>query len=226
MSLVEMLVATVISLTTSTAMIMLMANTLGNSNRTIGMTSLTQKMRTAMHIVSRDLRRANYLSLLDARSCFANEDCLVDLGFENTIGAITIGDDADGDGYGECLSFWLDRNQSSSFEATEMGAYRLNIADGVGSIEMLRSYTGMGADNCPTGTWVAITDPDVIDVQRFEVDSSGSYTETVSTGGSTLTMQKIRLLMNASLRNGGSINYPITREIEDQISVRNNFISI
>jgi hypothetical protein len=226
MSVVELLVATVISLVTSSAMIMLMANTLGSSSRTIAMTGLTQKMRASMQIISRDLRRANYLSPVDARTCFANVDCLVDLGFDSNIGNIVIGDDSDGDGYGECLSFWLDRNQSSSFEATEMGAYRLNVNAGIGSIEMLRSFTGMEANNCPSGTWVPITDPKIIDVQRFEVDNSGTYTEIISAAGSTQTVQKIRLMMGASLRNNGAVNFAISREIEDQINIRNNFITL
>ena len=226
MSLTELLVATVISLVSSSAMIMLMSNTFGSTSRTIAMTGLTQKMRASMQIISRDLRRANYLSPLDARTCFANVDCLADLGFDGNIGTIVIGDDSDGDGYGECLSFWLDRDQSSSFEATEMGAYRLNVSGGIGSIEMLRSFTGMGADNCPTGTWVAITNPDVVDVQTFEVDNSESYTEVISSVGSTQTVQKIRLLMAASLRNSGASNFTISREIEDQINIRNNFTAL
>lgn len=226
MSLMELLISMVISLVSSTAMIMLMSNTLGTGSKTIAMTGLTQKMRATMQIVTRDLRRANYLGPLEARSCFSNVNCLVDLGFDGAIGNVAVGDDSDGDGYGECLSFWLDRNQSGSLEATEIGAYRLNVNGGVGSIEMLRSYTGMESDNCPSGTWVSITDPKVVDVQKFEVDNTKSYTEVISSSGSTQTVQKIRLLIAADLRNTGSANFTVSREIEDQINIRNNFTAL
>lgn len=217
-TLIELLIAMVISVVASSAMVMLMANTLGSGTRTIAMTHLTQDMRTAMQIISRDLRRANYISPLDARTCYANVDCLVDLGYQNNVGLIAISDDSD------CLSYWLDRDLSSSFESTDIGAFRLTVTGGIGSIQMLTSYTSMGSNNCPTGTWAEITDPEIIDVQSFEVDDANTYVESISSSGSTQTVQKIRLLISAELINSG--NYTISREIGDEIRIRNNFTTL
>lgn len=225
-TLIELMIAMLISLIVSTAMVILMANTLGTGTRTIGMTRLTEELRTVMQIVSRDLRRANYLRPIDMRKCFGNVNCITDLGFGSYIGAIQVGADSDGDGFGECLSFWLDRDEDGSFSATEMGAFRLNVAGGVGRMEVLTSFTSMGVDNCPAGTWVAITDPDIIDVRSFVVDDTDTYTETISGAGSTQTVQKIRLSMTADLTNDGSGSFTISREIGDQVRIRNNYTSL
>jgi prepilin-type N-terminal cleavage/methylation domain-containing protein len=73
MTLIELMVAMVISLIASTAMILLMANTVGSSTQTIQMTRLTQEMRTAMQLITRDLRRANYHS--NSANCFSDLNC-------------------------------------------------------------------------------------------------------------------------------------------------------
>ncbi len=78
MTLIELLVAGVISLIAATGMIIVMANTLGTGSKTIQMAKVTQEMRTAMQIMSRELRRANYHSTFMA--CYGNVDCLSTLG--------------------------------------------------------------------------------------------------------------------------------------------------
>lgn len=225
-TLIELMVAMVISLVVSGAMVMLMANTLGTGTRTIGMTHLTQEMRTAMQIMSRDLRRANYMRPIDMRKCFGNVNCIADLGFTGKVGAVAIGADSDGDGFGECLSFWLDRNQDGAFTTNDIGAFRLFVASGVGRMQVLTNHTGMDPNNCPTGTWVSITDPDIIDVQSFIVDDTGTYTEVINGTGSTQTVQNVRLAMTAELTNDGSGTFTISREIGDNIRVRNNFTTL
>ncbi len=172
------------------------------------MTRLTQEMRTAMQIMSRDLRRANYLSPEVARTCYANPDCLAGSGFDGKMGAIVVGAGSDS------LSFWLDR-QGDGLDPCDQGAFRLNESSGIGTIQMLI---------CDVG-WVDITDPDIIDVQSFVVDNSDTYTETISAAGSTQTVQKIRLLIGADLRNN-TANYTISRVIGDQIRIRNNFTTL
>jgi len=228
MTLIELMIAMVISLIVSGAMVVLMANTLGTGTRTINMTHLTQELRTALQIMSRDLRRANYIEPLQARTCIQNVDCLADLGISDKIGAIEVGDDTDGDGFGECLSFWLDRTPNDTVDGIVRTGFRLAVSSGVGRIEMLNddTSTSVDGDNCPNGTWVAITDPDVVDVNSFVVDDTASYNLTITTGGSTQTTQKIRLELGAQLITAGSIGYPITRTVGDEIRVRNDFTTL
>lgn len=228
MTLIEMMVAMVVSLIVSGAMVAIMANTLGTGTRTINSTHLTQELRTALQIMSRDLRRANYLEPLQARTCIQNVDCLVDLGISDKLGAIDVGDDTDGDGFGECMSFWLDRTSGDGLTGIRRTGFRLAVSGGIGRIEMLNDDTSTSVDgnNCPTGTWVAITDPDVVDVNSFVVDNSATYNLTVTSGGSTQSTQKIRLELDAQLITAGSIGYPITRVVGDEIRVRNDYTTL
>jgi prepilin-type N-terminal cleavage/methylation domain-containing protein len=209
MTLIELMVAMVISLIASMAMVMLMANTLGTGTRTIGMTRLTQELRTAMQIISRDLRRANYLNPAAARACYANPACLADAGFGGKMGAVVVGSGSDS------LSFWVDR-QGDGFDACDQGAFRLNESSGIGTIQML---------TCG-GDWVEITDPDIIDVQSFVVDNSDTYTDDdINDSGAFQTVQKIRLSISADLRNATGPGFTISRVIGDQIRIRNNYIT-
>lgn len=224
MTLIELMVAMVVSLIVTGAMVAVMANTLGTGTRTINMTHLTQQLRTAMQIMSRDLRRANYLVPAQAISCIQNVNCLTDLGISNKVGIVEIGDDTDGDGFGECFSFWLDRDSNGSVERT---GFRLAVTSGVGRIEILTddTSTSLDANNCPNGTWVAITDPDTIDVNSFDVDDSDVYNLAINTGGATLNVQKIRLELDAELVSTGNVGYAIRRVIGDEIRVRNDYTS-
>ena len=219
MTLIELMIAMAVSLIVSGAMVAVMANTLGTGSRTIGMTRLDQEMRTAMQIMSRDLRRANYIGPLAARTCFSNVDCLADLGIADKIGTVQVGDSDD------CMSFWLDRDVSGALEDDERGGFRLTVANGIGTIEMLTDSNGMDASNCPTGTWVAITSPDIVDIESLVVNNADTYNIAIG-GGSTYTVQKLNLLLNARLINSGSAGNTISRAIGDEIRVRNDFTSL
>ena len=59
MTLMEMLVAGMISLIALSAMVIVMANTLGTGSQTIQMARVSNEMRAAMQIMTRELRRAN-----------------------------------------------------------------------------------------------------------------------------------------------------------------------
>ena len=77
-TLMELMIAAAISIIASAAMLALMANTLGSGTKTIKMTRLTQEMRSAMQIMTRELRRANYHGTYAA--CFGDENCITTLG--------------------------------------------------------------------------------------------------------------------------------------------------
>ena len=79
-SLMEVLVAMSISLVVTAAMIGLMANSLATTTRIIQMTKLSDSMRVALQMMSRDVRRSSYNA--NSMFCYANEDC-------GTDGAIT-----------------------------------------------------------------------------------------------------------------------------------------
>ena len=73
LTLIEAIIALALSALVTSAMVVLMANSLGTATDVIQMTQLTDELRTAMHMVTRDVRRANYSA--HAAYCFANSDC-------------------------------------------------------------------------------------------------------------------------------------------------------
>ena len=72
-SLMEVLIAMGISLVVTASMIALMANSLGTTTRIIKMTKLSDDMRIAMQMMTRDVRRSSYNS--NSMYCYANTDC-------------------------------------------------------------------------------------------------------------------------------------------------------
>jgi prepilin peptidase dependent protein B len=213
-TLVQLMVAMVISLVVATAMVRLMANTLGTATRTIGMTRLTQELRTALQLMSRDVRRTGFSS--EAIQCYANYDCAVD-------GSVALPGDISYNADKDCFVFLHDRNHDGDGTNDGAGAFRLATSDGVGVLEM---WTGIGSANCESGDadWVGITDPAVVDVFLFQADDSPSYTEVIDldAGGGEI-LQKVR---KVNMRVGGRLiaDPQIMRIIEDSIRVRNDVV--
>lgn len=224
MTLLELLVAGVISLIAMSGMIILMANTLGTGTQTIKMTRLSQEMRTAMQIMTRELRRANYHSGYAA--CFGNINCRADLGITTRVLPVTINN------AGTCFWFWYDRPQDPdgtqlAVTGEQVAAFRMrDNANGVGVIEM--SVVQTGQPNCAgtDGTWQPITDPDVYDITGFSV-TSGQFTTAVNSVASLVTDQigiamTARMASNASLPSWMQGNAAPEFSLQNFIRVRND----
>ena len=72
-SLMEVLIAMGISLVVTASMIALMANSLGTTTRIIKMTKLSDDMRIAMQMMTRDVRRGSYNG--KSMYCYATDSC-------------------------------------------------------------------------------------------------------------------------------------------------------
>lgn len=213
-TLIEMLVATAIGLIVVLAMAQLMANTLGTSTRTIEMNALTQQLRSTLQLMSRDVRRASYSS--DAILCYANIDCRTD-------GSLSLPGDISFNAASNCFTFQHDRNHDGNATNDGGGAFRLAQSGGVGVMEM---WTGTTAADCTSGSsdWLAITDPDIVDVYSFEVDDNASYSEVIDVdGGGSDVLQKVRKV-RMSLAGRLTFDPQILRVIEDTVRVRNDLV--
>lgn len=224
----ELLVAGAISIIASSGMLILMANTLGTGSHTIKLARLTQDMRTTMQLMSRELRRANYHA--GFLNCYGNTDCLSDMpvlgDITSKIGTINITNNGDSD----CFWFWYDRPQSGTavaVTAETVTAFRLTTVESVGKMQM--TTTRVAAPVCNASTdWVDITDPEIIDVETFNVSNAGSLTEVINAEGDTQRVERISLSMTAKLTAGSSgyaflqNNSNNIREIQEFVTVRNN----
>jgi len=213
-TLMESMVSLALSLVVTSAMVMLMANSLGATTRIVQMTQLADELRNAMSMMTRDVRRANYS--LNAAYCYANSDCGID-GSANQFADIDVTD-------GSCITFGLDRNFDGNAANDDAGGFRRVETGGVGRIEM---WVGGNAPNCAAANdanWVAVTDPDFVDVTMFAVNDDASFSGSVSgEAGSTITQRtrEIQVQIEGRLIRDNTI----TRRIEDVIKARNDVIT-
>jgi len=226
-TLIELLVAGVISLIAASGMVLVMASTLGTGSQTIQMARLTQEMRTGMQMMSRELKRANYHSTY--LSCYGNVDCLTTpLTITNRIGDINITDNGDSD----CFWFWYNRPQSTDVTGDPVAAFRRTEIGGIGTIQIFIEDGGNDHATCPTDSgsdvWVDITDPEIIDVLTFNVSDAASFVEVFNAAGGSQNVEKIALSMTAKLKDDASVrswiqaNTNASRELTEFVSVRNN----
>jgi hypothetical protein len=215
-SLMEVLLAMSISLVVTASMIAMMANTLGSTTRIIQMTKLSDDMRIALQMMSRDVRRSSYNA--NAMLCYGNDDCATD-GTITAAGDVTINDD------NNCLTFLLDRDHDGDSTEDGAGGFRRVTDGGIGVIEM---WIGASDPNCEAAPgaqgWVQITNPDHMDIFVFSVDDDLSYTELVQDDGFGNTLsQRIRKI-HMDLQGRLVLDNSIQRQMEDTISIRNDLL--
>ena len=212
-TLMEMMISLALSLVVVSAMVALMANSLGTASRIIQMTQLTDELRNTMSMLTRDIRRANYSA--NAAFCYANSDCGAD-------GSASQFADVKFNG-SSCFTFGLDRNWDGNAAADNAGGFRRVTSGGVGLIEM---WVGNNKPDCTANNanWVAITDPDFVNITTFAASDAASFVASVTgEAGSTIT-QRTR---QVSVQIEGSLirDNTITRRIEDVIKLRNDMIT-
>jgi len=201
------------------------------ATQTIEMTRLTHDMRTAMQIMTRELRRANYhKNWID---CYGNTGCLKAISVDETdtlvditglIKRIEIGNSV---GTNDCFSFWYDRPQlcpttscttaqllaaQTAVTGESVAAFRRatddGTDDGVGRLQMTTTRTT--AASCSSSSdWVDITDPNIIDVLTFTVTNADadlpSISEPINSAGDTQNVEKIGLAITARLTADPSV---------------------
>jgi Tfp pilus assembly protein PilV len=221
LTLMETMISLALSLIVTTAMVTLMANSLGSASKIIQMSQLTDELRKSMQLMSRDVRRANYAP--NALYCFSNSDCASDAVGVTAMSNINIDDS---DATQVCMTFELNRFDDSGNVIDSRGGFRRNVVasdfkgGNVGVIEMWIADT---APNCATDTnWVRITDQDFVDITTFSINDNDSFTQSIEAESSTLslTVRQIKMEIAGELVLDDRIN----RRIEDTIRVRNDYV--
>ena len=139
-TMMEVLIAMTISLVVTAAMIAMMSNTLGTTARIIHMSKLSDDMRVAMQMMTRDVRRSSYN--VGSMYCYANEDCGSDASGVTLAGDVNIND------AGTCFTFLLDRGWDRNSTNDGAGGFRRVTTNGVGVLEM---WTGDSAPDFGQG---------------------------------------------------------------------------
>jgi type IV pilus assembly protein PilW len=209
-TLIELLIGLALSLIVTSSMVVLMSNSLGTATRIIQMTQLTDDMRNAMSMVSRDIRRANYSA--HSAYCYSNSDCGVD-GSANQVAAVI---------QANCLIFNLDRNQDGDATTDDAGGFRRVLDNGVGVIEMWVGDNSAACNDASGGDWVRLTDPELVNFTAFDFTLNDIPNSVIEESGSTLTQhtREISMVIAAEL----VLDSTVTRQIMDSVKVRNDFL--
>jgi len=217
-SLIESMVAMVVGLVVAGAMVGMMANTLGTGTRTIEMSRLQQELRTAMQLISRDVRRAAYNA--EAIRCFGNIDCARDGTFPNGLpGDIALNASKD------CFLFEMDRDHDGDPTDDPPGGFRLRSVNGIGRLQI---WTGATDTNCgsTSGSWVNVTDPKLVDVEDFtvclEIDAADAQCSGLLDDGSPDPNVPGYLSHNEVVENDGAghLTYQRTRKLYVRIEAQ------
>jgi len=236
MTLLEALISLALSTIVVIGMVVLMGNSLGTTNRITQMAQLNDELRNVMSMLTRDVRRANYskASVL----CYGNPYCAEqDLtrqeGGDTPLGAHMIVE-------ADCLIFQVDRTGEDTGDATNdsKGGFRRVEIGGVGVVQMWADAdaTVPGCDDgADADGWVAVTDPNIVDIVEFSIDDSLSIEKSIfqDEGESEYTQRQryLRLAVEGELvleqRMGwvaGDDEQMIRRRVEDDITVRNDYL--
>jgi Tfp pilus assembly protein PilV len=222
-SLMETMIALGLSALVTSAMVVLMANSLGTATRIIHMTQLTDELRNAMSMMTRDVRRANYSA--NAIFCYGNSNCGASGAVAQQAGDIQVLPDD------ECFSFTLDRNSDGNAANDSVSAFRRVTPNEVGVIEMWAGAAGT-TPNCGAAPgdfpWIAVTDPRTVNVTLFTVDDAASFIREITeseTSSFNNRQRQVQITLEGQLvleeARGDVI---VGREVGDIIYVRNDYI--
>ena len=223
-TLIEAMISLALSLIVTSAMVVLMANSMGTSTRIIQMSQLSDELRNAMSMMTRDVRRANYSA--NAIFCYGNAACGDSGGIAEQDGDIQIS------GGGSCFTFNLDRNFDGDSIDDADGAAGFRLEDNGSGIGVIEMWTGGASPNCSDGAgadgWIELTDPNTVNITVFNINDAESITEEILPGEPTAftnRQRQIQISLEGQLTLEEDMgNVMVTRRIEDVIYVRNDFI--
>jgi len=210
-SLVELMIAMAMMLMVTMVTVKIEANVFRTNTESIRMIQLSQEMRSAIQLVTRDIRRSGY-----------NDDSLANFLSTRPISSgVTMGP-LDANSVANCLQIRYEDLDGN----TKNVVYRLRIINAVGRVS-----ANFGADTtCDTAVadaaWVDISDPIQTHVLALEFvmeDHLTDITENPSTGNTIqVGVEQISITINARLRTNTSVSRSITNEVK----LRNQYLRV
>lgn len=231
----ETMIALALSVVVTAAMVVLMANSLGTATRVIHMTQLTDELRNAMSMMTRDVRRANYSAY--SIFCYGNSDCGAEDGIAEQASDIEV---TQLDAVSSCFLYTLDRGFDGNAANDARGGFRRESPGGIGVIEMWTGPADVTPPNCNsaagTDGWIQVTDPRIVNITEFLVNDAASITkEFIESETSSFTNRQRQLqielegrlvLEEGMVTVGAMADTIVRRRIENIIFVRNDFITL
>lgn len=198
-SLIELMIGLVAGLIVIGAVSSFTVATLRASNENVQSSRLTQDLRTAMTLVTRELRRAGYDGAAVAR-----------LGTGTSLSGYTTLSVANG-----CLTYQYNRISGDQFRAIRLNANALEMATAAAAIA-----------GCASGTWNQVTDTDVVNITGFLLgETKEKFSAVVSSrvvGTNTEVTVGCGVVRNVAIDITGSLvaDASISRTIREEVRVR------
>lgn len=149
LTLIELLIAMVLGILVSGAIITVFVTNVKSSSESIRMIHLNQELRFVMGFISDELKRAGY------SGSATNSDFSNSLSWDATTACLKYAYDVDGDGVLQI--------------ASESFAFQYDASE-----EIVRWGSGVTTDTCSNGNWQPLTSPNNAKLISFEVDANDS----------------------------------------------------
>jgi len=208
---IELMISMVILLIVAVVSVQISSNVFSSNTQAIQMIQLSQEMRSAIQLISRDIRRSGY-----------NDDSLASfLATEAISSGVAIGD-LDANGIANCLQVQYDDLDGNSRNVV----YRLRVISSIGRV----SANFDNAATCDTLTtdseWVDISDPllsDISGLQFVLTDQLTDIAENLNNGNTIqVGVEQINISISATLRG----NEDVTRSIINEVQIRNQYLRV
>lgn len=197
-SIIEILMALLISTIVTTAVITLFSNSLDTSRQLMGTAKLDQTLNNAMETIAQDIQRAGYYT--NATTSATNP-------------FFSGNDDVAVNGGSDCVTFsyQIDSTTTPTTSVNRFG-YRLNG----GAIQYRTSAAG--ANPCAGGGWANLTDPNIITISAFTTTLNTTNLNP-STGATTTTSpytgyRSVTITITGNLVGDTAVTRTITRTIK------------
>lgn len=210
-TIVEMMVSMTIALAVAAITTSIASNVFAANTQSIYMIQLTQEMRSAIQLISRDIRRSGYED--DALARFLSTEA-VDSGV--TMGAL------DADDTANCLQLQYEDLDGDLVNAV----YRLRVISAVGRVSVHFGATSDCDTSMTAAGWADISDPlltSITGLQFVLTDQRTDVAENSDTGNVIqVGVEQISIVISAQLRGNAAVN----RTIVNEVQLRNLFLTV
>lgn len=204
-SLIELLVGLVVGLIVVGAVTSFTVTMLRSNTQNIQSSRLTQDLRTAMSLVSREVRRAGYDAAAVSR-----------LGVPSRAGLPSaLSDYVTLQASNGCITYQYNRSAGNQFRAIRLRN---------GTLEMATSASAI--NGCNSGTWAPVSDPDVVNIQAMDVAETrqpfSAILQRQLVSGVTTVLAGCGVVRTLSLDIQGALarDNTISRTLHEDIKVR------
>jgi type IV pilus assembly protein PilW len=182
LTMIELLVGLAVGLVVISGAVTMYLTSIRSSNDTLRGSKLNQELSALISVIANDVRRAGFWGSVGAGNYDQNPFSQPNATVLTVIDDMTSDTAQSATGSGSCLVYaydatYLPGNTAGVVESTDLFGFRLN-----GTVVQMRQTgvvdgtqcVGGTCNSCQNGTWLDVTDPDLIEITALNFDLSAS----------------------------------------------------